>query len=682
MSKRILIILLFACTQNLIAFSFAPENDSLKRYSIGLFGGGAYLWNKTSLPVLSFESSCGKFSDGNDISYYFGAKSSYEIIDGFLFASARILYESRPATLSSACSNFEVYDPSREEYVVLDEKYEFNGTLQYIALDAGIKIKPLREYPFLFRLSFEAGYPLIGTDYTTYESIENPLGITYNDGSIKKIAESGEIPDLGIASAAVGGVQAEIPILKNVMNDLYLVPEVSFRYGLNSIMSTHEWNVDILRAGIGLVWKFGAEIEEEVKEPEPEIPPDTTRPVIIAEDTISPNNALVETPKKSKINKFVAQPLFLDETIVTQTYPLLPYVFFDSSSYEIKGKYLQSVMGPGNFDEEKLPKFTLTIYYHILDIIGHRMSKNPGAGLKITGVTDGVEIKDPEERMMLAYKRALAVSEYLQKKWNIEYDRIEIDTQDVPTLPTNTIYSEGYEENRRIELSTDDPKILAPVVHSRFNEYKPLNNQFEITLGLNEPEKVVNCNIEFKFRGEKIKTYNCKGSPPREIKIPFDYDFILDLGGKMSPLDSLELTINLQREDNELTIAQTYLNVIHTPNNFEIGRLNLIVFDFDKSYISETNRMMIGEFIEKSIHDNSTTKITGSTDRLGGKIYNKNLSLERASSVKDYLMNLKPNLAIGAVKGVGDTNLLYNNDLPEGRFYCRTVLIEVKTPIK
>ncbi|MEI6089253.1 MAG: hypothetical protein WCR42_02265 [bacterium] len=34
------------------------------------------------------------------------------------------------------------------------------------------------------------------------------------------------------------------------------------------------------------------------------------------------------------------------------------------------------------------------------------------------------------------------------------------------------------------------------------------------------------------------------------------------------------------------------------------------------------------------------------------------------------------------VQGVGEDTLLYNNDVPEGRFYCRTVQIVVKTPIE
>jgi hypothetical protein len=33
-------------------------------------------------------------------------------------------------------------------------------------------------------------------------------------------------------------------------------------------------------------------------------------------------------------------------------------------------------------------------------------------------------------------------------------------------------------------------------------------------------------------------------------------------------------------------------------------------------------------------------------------------------------------------EGVGNAELLFNNDIPEGRFYCRTVNIVVKTPVQ
>jgi outer membrane protein OmpA-like peptidoglycan-associated protein len=105
------------------------------------------------------------------------------------------------------------------------------------------------------------------------------------------------------------------------------------------------------------------------------------------------------------------------------------------------------------------------------------------------------------------------------------------------------------------------------------------------------------------------------------------------------------------------------------------------VFDFDKFEINDFNKKMINDFVANTIMDNSKVSITGSTDKLGEKDYNMNLSLSRAESTYKVIKKIKPKADFKEVTGIGNTKLLYDNSLPEGRFYCRTVLIEVTTPI-
>ena len=91
---------------------------------------------------------------------------------------------------------------------------------------------------------------------------------------------------------------------------------------------------------------------------------------------------------------------------------------------------------------------------------------------------------------------------------------------------------------------------------------------------------------------------------------------------------------------------------------------------------------MIKSFIANSIFTNSNTTVTGSTDLLGEKNYNKTLSLDRANEVANYIKQINPNYNINEIKGLGSDKILFDNNTPEGRFYCRTVLVEVKTPVK
>ena len=68
--------------------------------------------------------------------------------------------------------------------------------------------------------------------------------------------------------------------------------------------------------------------------------------------------------------------------------------------------------------------------------------------------------------------------------------------------------------------------------------------------------------------------------------------------------------------------------------------------------------------------------ISGYTDALGDEIVNEKIALERAKAVSQRLQ-----IRNAIVRGIGEKEILYDNNLPEGRFYCRTVTITIETPI-
>jgi outer membrane protein OmpA-like peptidoglycan-associated protein len=72
---------------------------------------------------------------------------------------------------------------------------------------------------------------------------------------------------------------------------------------------------------------------------------------------------------------------------------------------------------------------------------------------------------------------------------------------------------------------------------------------------------------------------------------------------------------------------------------------------------------------------NSTVKIEGYTDRIGNAELNLSLSQRRAENIARAL-GVNP----GQAKGLGE-QLIYDNDLQEGRFFSRTVNIVIETPI-
>ena len=103
-----------------------------------------------------------------------------------------------------------------------------------------------------------------------------------------------------------------------------------------------------------------------------------------------------------------------------------------------------------------------------------------------------------------------------------------------------------------------------------------------------------------------------------------------------------------------------------------LEKYSLILFDFDKSEITANNKKIV-DFIKSKIKPNSIVKINGFADRVGEQDYNKKLSEQRALSTAAAL-RIKPQ----EINGIGSSVLLYDNNLPEGRYYCRTVEINIE----
>ncbi|MCX6140201.1 MAG: hypothetical protein NTX15_05125 [Candidatus Kapabacteria bacterium] len=86
--------------------------------------------------------------------------------------------------------------------------------------------------------------------------------------------------------------------------------------------------------------------------------------------------------------------------------------------------------------------------------------------------------------------------------------------------------------------------------------------------------------------------------------------------------------------------------------------------------------------VKSASGEGSVATIVGSTDRLGELDHNMTLSTERARSVERFVRLIAPSLRISEVKGIGPAVLPYSNELPEGRFYCRTVSLTITTPLR
>ncbi len=627
---------------------------------IGLFSGSNYLFNATDKSYIKSDLNCGEFDSGTAQGIHAGIKLGYIVSKDFISLEGRLFYDTRPFNMVGGSDCFEVLDPVSNKYVPFKRSHYFDGTLDYLSFDLGLSVQPISSLPISLRLSFDIGNPIVKNDFTVKEAVKSPKSVSFSNGSQSRINESGEFNDVTSSM----GLNAGIGYTHMFNKDLGANLELSYRYAVNSALSDNLLKSDILRLSLVLSYYFGREKPEPVKvipvvepEPEPEEP--------VVTEYVS---------KPSIVTDMSIEPLDVTETIVTQTFPLLSYYFFDEKSSKLNDKYINT-MPAEDFDEGKLNKETMTIYYNSLDIIGKRLSTN-NSNIRIVGYSDGNELPTLQERRELAQARAKTVADYFHTKWHIPYNRLKVESGDKPGIYTNP--EEAAFENRRVEILSDDGKNLAPVVHRQFSEYKFNTDKLNFNMQVSRPTR-----LNYSL------TINQRPYYSNEVQLK-EGKFEANLNLNKNQIDSLisisknkRLTLKLDLYDGELFEMHSIpfeFNI--ETEQFEIGRLNLIVFDFDKANLSKFNNDLLKDFAKEAIRANSEVYIYGTTDILGTLDYNLSLSQKRADNTASAIRSVLPDANFKHIQGKGSENPKYDNSLPEGRFYNRTVLIEVRTPLE
>jgi outer membrane protein OmpA-like peptidoglycan-associated protein len=305
------------------------------------------------------------------------------------------------------------------------------------------------------------------------------------------------------------------------------------------------------------------------------------------------------------------------------------------------------------------------------------MVEHPEASIAIVGCNDD----GPAERGKagLSRSRAVAVRDYLRDAWGIADARMSVESRGLPSKPSNIRDADGVVENRRAEIYSDTWDIIAPVVtRDTLRSANPPVIRFHNDV--RSSARVAGWTLTAVQRGRSLRTFTGEGNVPESVDWRIDDDqasipragdsvaYRLEVsdsnGVKASASSSLPIEqVTVQRKRRE-RIADR-----------EIDRFSLILFDFDKSDLNETNKRIVG-LVSGYIKPTSTVTIVGHTDRMGEDEYNGRLSRERAAMAARAL-----GAAAESARGVGESAALYDNGLPEGRFYNRTVEILVETPV-
>ncbi|MFC2130269.1 OmpA family protein [Bacteroidota bacterium] len=702
--------------------------NSLPNYSI--YGGLNLNYHSAQFSKLkNIPNCCPNFETGFGNGLNFGIGYSYPL-DEYLRLNLRLGYSVLDAELRKIEGTQVILngDPQSGEF-----EHIINTEISNIGIEPTVSWKVYDQLSIFggFRIALASNYY-----YDQYEKIIKPEGkATFIDSlgndthSVFRNKSDGDIPDVNsLQMFFQTGLSYDLPL--NNDKSFVLSPEILLSLGITQLVDGIDWRANSLTFGVSI--KYTQVPEPEIIEEYQRIEEIDTLEVesyYVAENILMQGRPIIENdtievdyrikyiekyyrtdtlliPKDYKLSvdinavgidadgKEIQLPsLQVEEFLSTKMHPLLNYVFFDENSSDISDRYeLLKNDETTKFRFNDLYNYsTLEVYYHILNVIGERMLEYPKAKLTLTGCNNNTN--EEKGNKILSKDRAESVKEYLINIWKVPGRRIKIQSRNLPKQPSNNKKPEGLEENRRVEIYSNDLRIISPVVINdtlrttnligkngeivKATEFKGIRFYPEVLPDIELLQLIILAENKIKT----LKDYSMDGMTPEKL------DWMLSSNKEAIEIlkDTVFIAIKAKDKRNNIEEVKKPLGInrktiISKKQNQEgdkkIDNYALILFEFGSMNLSKWNKD-IPNLIRKNFEQNSTIKVTGYSDRVGDEDYNKKLSEKRAKTVAKALKH--PNTRY---LGVGEEKLLYNNDLPEGRFYCRTVDIIVETPIR
>lgn len=614
--------------------------------------------------------ACGEFTNTTGIGWMAGYTMAIPLADAWS-AEARLAYYKADGT-------FTALDPTSPRVALPDgslvrmaSEYDLDVALDYVVLDA------MAAYHLGDRVRIILG-PQVGlatrSSYEHTERILSPRTLVFDNGTNERVLAAAAFsnPQSPTTSTTLRlGVTAGLTYTIPLTTVLSLVPEVAGTVGLTNVTSSFTWNVHTIRAGIGLTWSLGTDASPTPALPEPTPTPQsvpvasmpTAEPVRIDLDVLA-------TDGDGMIS--VSDVTILEDRTI-DLIPLLPYVFFESGASQIPSRYALRA-SPEGYAPDEGSTDVLDTYHSILDIVGYRLRNNPSANLTLTGCREPLA---GDTAVELARDRADAVARYLTAVWGVGPDRLLVRSRDVPERPSNRSIEDGRIENRRVELTSNDAAILAPVRRSRTQaivEPRPLAIQARVSNSRTAAVRIAASDGSVLFaetaEENRFGTWDPDVQQLQRLAAAGQRRLTVTAEAEGTSVDK---TIALRRRQRSVRLNGDVVQ------DSIIERYRLVFFEFDAATISVLDAPTI-DLIRKRMRTSSRVTITGLTDRIGDAKYNTGLSQRRADAVRSAIVErIVPEAMVASGAG---PKAIHDNDLPEGRMYNRTVVLEVATPVE
>jgi outer membrane protein OmpA-like peptidoglycan-associated protein len=473
--------------------------------------------------------------------------------------------------------------------------------------------------------------------------------------------------------SAQAGAGLDLPIsAKTSQMQMTLSPFVSFQsdFGHNP-RSIESWSVYTIRTGVAL--KFG-------------------KAKITHLSSVSQSDMM---PMDKQIQFSVRAPKIVPEgRLVKETFPLRNSVFFDQGSTVIPSRYIYlNASQAASFKEDQLQENQpgnlnngrsarqLAVYHNILNIIGSRLRANPNSTILLSGSA----FKNADEGKSMAENVKL----YLVNIFGINASRITTEGRDKPNIPSEqpgatkelALLREG---DHRVDIESTSPELLLQVggkssgffvpVQIKAIQADPLDSHVIFTVD-GAQETLKSWTVALTDQDGIVQRYG-----------PYTTDQA-SVPGKTILGNHSQGNYNVvmtgETKNGNPVRKESFISLVKAADVKQEGLRYSILFDFDKSKTIDAYETFLSDVVAPLIPANSTVIIHGHTDIIGDENYNHTLSHGRAAGAQQIIENALSKSGTKGVKfetyGFGeDSNMTpFDNNLPEERFYNRTVIIDI-----
>lgn len=641
--------------QQVFDTTYVFETEEVQLWSFGLHPGTSFEnWNVEMSGLPGVPSCCPEYRVGSGSELSIRMESSKRLREG-LRLTGSIGYAIVRGT----------FEAIEEEFLDNGHVGEAGEILHELRVRTGeLFLAPTIEYSPLPNLWVGLGPNVrlaLSGSYEQQERILTPENVTFENQRRTRLELDGSLPEQNLLNLGLRSLlRYELPL--DSLGSLALVPTIGYDLDMTEGISGTGWRRSRLHVGLGIRLQPHS---TEVVSIDTIITPRTLDSMVVK---IPDTDILVNVLAEHENSVETIDSLYLEVVRTTTLVPLLDDIFFEEGSAKIPARYnqpaadeLAEVIGT-TIDGE-----AFDVYYSILRIVGRRMQQNPEAILTLTGCNTDVGVEKGDKT--LSRNRAETIRSYLATVWSIAPERMKIVARNLPAAPSPKRTEDGRSENRRVELSSSDRRIFAPVL-THDTAIRP--SRSVIYFEVRDPQKYVSWKLEARQGTRIIMHEEGMDTPPEKIPLavasgaatlkltdePIRYWLTLTDRDGVSKSDDGEITVS--RAETVRQGAEAYWMVVFGYNRRDLGeRAEETIAKVD-AWLGDRGGYLV--------------EMVGQTDRSGNADYNRELSRDRAAAVAAPL-----GAASDIIRGVGNTLLEYPNDLPEGRYYSRNVKIVTRT---